>query len=318
MAKWLLTCWMPLPASGHIHPVRCLYIRCLMFTLRMLHLIAALHLLYALSFLMLAIANPLRMEVPAWMLLIQSVLPAFFYTYRNLARKLPPTEPINTGAEKQWVTHKTQIAYLLSLVLLAAAGMMDGVFFRVQSALFLRYVVCLVPAVVLCALYYPNFLFKKGLRGMGYAKPFVLGFTWAYAACLPVLSLLPASGQGSHVYVPVLLNLFLLFSALGMLSDGKDALQDAKNGIITLSVEPGWQISNRYVALPLLLVSACADFYLFGHSPIWQRSIGCFFFALFAFWICRKTHPEASALHHHYGVDGLMLIKAICWLFLCQ
>jgi hypothetical protein len=280
---------------------------------KILSFIACLHLIYAFSFCLLIVANPFGQIPPFWMLLMQAGIPTLFYTYNGqmIADKSIP----DYNARLSWYQKHRNITkiYLLCILTVLIATFIYAIGLKKQGVLIARYSLYQLPALLFSYLYYPNFFVKKGLRSNGLLKPFVLGLSWACASYFPMFMLLQS--QTSTVFQAILpaINLFILFSALGLLSDGRDASYDKENGVITMAVKHGWKFSNTCIALPLLCFSAGMDFLLFMQTNVLLAGVAAFLFGFISIFICIKTHPESSFLFYHFGVDGLMLVKALLW-----
>lgn len=254
-------------------------------------------------------ANPLGITPPNWMPWFQAALPTFFYTFRGFwiaGNSIPDYNPRIAWYQKHPLITRV---YLISVMGILGCISIRVVIFENQYILFSKYILCLMPALLFSILYYPNILIKNGLRSVGIMKPFILGITWSLSLVFPLLSL--SQNISPVKFLVFFCNLFLFFSSLGMLSDCKDAKDDRDKGLFTFSVIYGWRFANTLIALPMLCVSAGLDFILMMHAHTMLAGISALIFVLLAFAISIKTNPESSFLHNHFGIDGLMLIKAL-------
>jgi hypothetical protein len=285
---------------------------------KILSFIACLHLIYAFSFYLMVAANPFGQAPAFWMLMVQAGLPVLFYTYNGqmIADKSIP----DYNARLSWYQKHRNITkiYLLCILAVLIATFIYAFGYKNQGIVIFKYSLYQLPALLFSYLYYPNIFVKKGLRSIGMLKPFVLGLSWACASYFPMFMLLQSQAYTVFQAILPAINLFILFSALGLLSDARDASYDNENGILTMAVKHGWKFSNTRIALPLLCFSAGLDFFIFMQTNALLAGLSALLFGLISIFICIKTNPDSSFLYYHFGVDGLMLVKALLWYFIMR
>lgn len=198
------------------------------------------------------------------------------------------------------------IVALLAWVLVEERGLLEAV-----TPLH-AFLIAVFPAVG--AAYYGTGV--RGLRRIGWLKPFVIGFVWAGAVTVyPVLfHSLVVHGPYPFAWIGALLFLknMMFIAVLGILFDIKDHAEDHRQALRTLVVQRGLRATLFRVALPLSILGLIT-FVVYGtsHGFSWPKMLlnaVPFALLLAVIWALRKRR---SLLYYLVVVDGLMLVKAL-------
>jgi hypothetical protein len=173
-----------------------------------------------------------------------------------------------------------------------------------------------VPAI---GLMYTNQIFpSKKLRGIGWLKPFIIGFVWAGVVTIfPVLfwQIRNPLAANPDLLLKVLLWLqnFLFISMLAVIFDIKDFKIDKKLHLNTYPAIYGIANTIKYTIIPLSVLSIIILIFtnLIYQSNLTQLLIQCIPYLLLIV-IIRSFSRERNLLFYLAAVDGLMLLKAIC------
>lgn len=163
-----------------------------------------------------------------------------------------------------------------------------------------------------------SFLSIKNIRQAGFIKPFVIGLTWAgFVTVYPVIvwQLQKGCNQINSIYPPLLLFIqnFIFISNLALLFDIKDYRNDSMHYLKTFPVLLGIRQTIYKVVLPIFLLNifvviAYVVQQQLHSTQIILLSIPYAFLGVVIF----KTQQPKKLLYYLAGVDGLMLLKAIC------
>lgn len=158
---------------------------------------------------------------------------------------------------------------------------------------------------------------SRGLRRIGWLKPFVLGFVWAGVVTVyPVLTVSLLDGA-SVPDVGISVRLFfknMMFCAIiGMLFDIKDHADDHRNALRTFIVERGLRTTLFRIALPMAALGL-GTFLFYGAThgfsamKLFLNTVPFAAMALVIFALRKRR----SILYYLVVVDGLMVVKAVC------
>lgn len=158
---------------------------------------------------------------------------------------------------------------------------------------------------------------SKGLRRIGWLKPFVLGFVWAGVVTIyPVLTVSVLDGA-MVPDVGISVRLFfknMMFCALiGMLFDIKDHADDHRNALRTFIVERGLRTTLFRIALPMAAVGLVTFLYYgatHGFSTMKLVLNTVPFVAMAS--VIYALRKRRSILYYLVVVDGLLVVKAVC------
>ncbi len=162
------------------------------------------------------------------------------------------------------------------------------------------------------------FLKAKQLRGIGWLKPFVIGFAWSgLVTVYPLFFRQMQSGIAiSQFEMPsglFWLQNFLFISTLAVIFDIKDNAADSRLRLRTYPAILGINKTIQWVIIPL---SALSMFVLFLY--LWQQQtspmsmfIQTIPFVLL-FGLMNHLKRKQDILFYLMWIDGLMLVKGIC------
>lgn len=158
---------------------------------------------------------------------------------------------------------------------------------------------------------------SKGLRRIGWLKPFVLGFVWAgvvtvYPALMARLldgAVVPDVGISVRLFFKN-----MMFCALiGMLFDIKDRADDRRNALRTFIVERGLRTTLFRIALPMAALGLMTFLYYgatHGFSTM-KLVLNTIPFVAMA-GVIYALRKRRSILYYLVVVDGLLVVKAVC------
>lgn len=177
----------------------------------------------------------------------------------------------------------------------------------------------LIAAIPLIGLMYSFQIFPRiKLRGVGWLKPFVIGFVWAGTVTVfPILFWhIRHPGTIAQTIIPtglLWLQNFLYISALAVIFDIKDHRLDRELKLHTYPAKLGIRKTVSFVIIPLnltsfstLIIFQTIQYYAPLHTFI--QSIP--YIALF--YVCINLHKERNLLYYLTVIDGLMFLKAVC------
>lgn len=158
----------------------------------------------------------------------------------------------------------------------------------------------------------------KKLRRIGWLKPFIIGFVWAGVVTIfPVLfwEIRHPNEVASGLATKSLLFLqnFLFISCLAIIFDIRDEKIDKHFLLKTYPAQFGRANTIRYAVLPLALLSLLSmvvyHFYAERNYPSLIIQLIPY---LFLYLLMTRFTKEKNLLFYLAGIDGLMLLKAIC------
>ena len=294
------------------------YFCCCMFR-PLLLFFACSYCLYAVSVFLLLLAQPSvsGTEVFPFALMAGSAcLPMLFYLFRSyrISQKASP----DADVRMQWYKKHLSLVQALLFVLAAFALLAFLMFLlqRPEQSQLVGVACKFLLAGLLTRLYYPNPIVKKGLRSKGMLKPICLSFTWTLLCILPLPGNHAPLSFFSSLLHPQVFSLFFLFCGIAILSDVKDAENDAQHQVRTLPVILGPSNSILFFVVPLFLLSALFDFGIFPQAHTLQGmalSLVGFMLCLF---VSLQAIKQRDLLFFLCAVDGLMLVKAVLWICL--
>jgi len=158
----------------------------------------------------------------------------------------------------------------------------------------------------------------KNLRSIGFAKPFILGFTWAGVVTLfPVVALQMESKISGNIFQHVSMWLFLknfmFISVLCIMFDLKDIDTDKRTHVKTYSVLLGINKTITFIIIPLI-IAGIVSFIIFtyiNHFPAARILFNASPY-VFLLLVTLSLHKNKPLLYYLFVVDGLMILKAIC------
>lgn len=158
----------------------------------------------------------------------------------------------------------------------------------------------------------------KQLRGIGWMKPFFIGFAWSgLVTVYPVFFRQMQSGTASgQLILPsglFWLQNFLFISALAVMFDIKDHISDSRLHLKTYPAMLGVRKTISLVIIPLVLVSLAVLFLhqIQHHATLPQLLIQLIPFILL-FIVTAFFQKDRGILFYLVVIDGLMLVKGIC------
>lgn len=156
------------------------------------------------------------------------------------------------------------------------------------------------------------------LRRIGWLKPFIIGFVWAGVVTIfPLLfwHIRHPEQVAPEVATNVLLWLqnFLFISCLAVIFDIRDEKIDKRYLLKTYPALFGSANTIRYAVLPLALLSlsSMVIYHCYAERSTVSFIIQLIPYFLLCFLMTRFT-KEKNLLFYLAGIDGLMLLKAIC------
>ena len=180
--------------------------------------------------------------------------------------------------------------------------------------------VVLFTTTLLAAAYYKsNLLVIRGrsLREMYWLKPIVIGLVWTgFVFILPILftSIIHNDIVNTPPFTALLfLKSVLFIGILAILFDIKDVQSDIENKMNTLILKLGFQRTLSYVILPLILLELIIIItnFLLQNLLGWQMILILIPFGLLTMAVFH-LRKKRVLLFYLIGIDGLMLIKAVC------
>ncbi len=176
----------------------------------------------------------------------------------------------------------------------------------------------LFPLLTAWYTFSPRIFHLKKIRELGMIKPFIVGLTWlGFVTVYPVIAWQIQKGMaGLPPMFPqffLWLDNFLFISILAIIFDIKDYKNDTLFHLSTFPVVLGVKRTMQWVALPLLIVNV-AVFTVFQfqqHFNIYQVILQAVPYVLLLMVIAWNRQPK-SLLYYLAGIDGLMLLKALC------
>ena len=165
-------------------------------------------------------------------------------------------------------------------------------------------------------------IFNLGkIRQVGLLKPFVIGLTWSgFVTFYPIFIWQIQKGVpgGGPMFPPFYLWLqnFLFISILAIIFDIKDYRIDLISHLNTYPVVVGIRNTMRLVALPCWLINVLifACYVTQQHFSISQVLVQAIPYSVLLVVILMHRQPK-SLLYYLAGIDGLMLLKAVCGIF---
>ena len=164
----------------------------------------------------------------------------------------------------------------------------------------------------------PGIFPLKNIREIGIIKPFIIGLTWSgFVTFYPVFIWQIQKGlPGTPTLFPSIflwLQNFLFISILAIIFDIKDYRNDLLHYLKTFPVILGIKKTLFCIALPLLVLNifAFAAFQLQHHSSMMQTILQAIPYVFLTLIIFKHNKPK-KLLYYLAGIDGLLLLKAIC------
>lgn len=222
--------------------------------------------------------------------------------------------------------YRRNLGYILTtLKYIVAIAIFFGmvILFRNRHSLFsltpLQWVLLIIfPCLAIWYTISPRIFPLKNIREIGMVKPFIIGLTWSgFVTFYPVFIWQIQKGfPGTPPLFPSVflwLQNFLFISILAIIFDIKDYRNDLLHYLKTFPVVLGIKNTLRFVTFPLLILNifAFAAFQMQQHFSLEQTFLQAIPYLFLTFVIFKHNKPK-KLLYYLAGIDGLMLLKAVC------
>lgn len=250
-------------------------------------------------------------------------IPVLYYNYPYSRNYSSLNTRGSTDPRVIWIINHRRIfvfnqSFLLMLFVTSASGLLIKYAVNLPDITIFQGAIFILTLLLAVAYYKSNLFAIRGLsiRGTLWLKPLVIGVVWSgLVFILPVV--FTSIIQSEEHMTPLILLLFLksvlYIGILAVLFDIKDVQSDKENKMDTMIVRLGIKNTLFFVFAPLLLLESAI---IFANSFIqnlagWQIFLIILPIALLIvlmFFLRKKR----GLLFYLIGIDGLMLIKALC------
>jgi len=245
----------------------------------------------------------------------------YYYTFiyiRSLPLTLVNNDRVRWYKSHQQFTHYAHLANTLVLFIAAIYFLYTYTHAFLQLSVWKYVLILLFPLVSFAYTFNVLPLPAKKLRGIGWLKPFVIGFVWSgFVSVYPIIfhELETNTTQIAAALPSVWLWLknLMFISTLCIMFDIKDYDNDLRNKLNTYPVLFGINNTIRFLIVPLVVLGIFSFFmFTFSHHFPYIKILFNAIPYLLLIITAYQLKQQRSIIYYLSVIDGLMLVKAIC------